>query len=811
MENTSNEKVKSVDYGFPSHLIPPKKKDEKWHLQYIKAFHKEYTTGSGRILRWANNDYAEWRAYAEGRQPSDPYKSLMGIRKRKGKNDPSWLNLDWNILSVMPRMVDVVKNKILNLPYEFIIKATDQTSVTEERQRRSEIVEYMANRPYLASVTTNLPIEPATPFETGEPQPENMKEIDLYMNMFPKNRYAMEMYDQIDMAMNLSDEKQIFEEVVDDGIKVGIGGTKTWIDNIGVIRIRRIVPERTIVNACTKNDFSDMIRIGEYVDITISQLRQRVPRGTFTEQQYADMASKCSGKQYLTSNMASFFEMNNRYAWDHEKVTILECEWFSADDSAYVIDKDENGRMKIITKDDPYWLSKKGITDEKYAEFNKKEGRERELIRDSVNNVYKGTWIVGTEYVFDWGLQSNMIRAVSSLADCESGFTLYTLNFDSKMRTVMPVLDDIQKNWLLYQHYTASAKPPGVAIERRAVAAVTIGSGKNAVQLTPEDILKMYSETGSYIFSGTDAQGKPYPFDPIKELKGGVSEQAAKCYDNILRNIDLVRSLIGLNEFTDSSSPDPRANKDIVAGAEQGTNNALGTLIHFYVSIRERTAKKVCMLVPDAEAMGYNRSKAEALGDDTHNFFKGNMDVNFKDFSLKIELGITTEMRARLSLYVQASLKSNGGLLLPEDAWLIENETNINRAYMILAQKRRQREAEEFEKQKALIKQQTDGQTESAMATEQMRQQTMKIELDMFAAKTKIETDAKLAIEREKGFIMMMNTKLEIGGELSLQEAALYSSLIEKHMTVMGDLKKAQMGLDAAKEKAKNTKSKAAA
>lgn len=806
MMTTSEKQQGATDFGFPSHMIPMLKKDKKWHLQYIKAFHKEYTTGTGKILRWASEDYAMWRLYAAGKQPIDQYKELMGVRKRKGKRDPSWLNLDWSILSVMPRIKAVVKNKILSQPYEIMIKAVDQVSVTAERRRRAEIIDYMANKPFYDEATQNMSVERVSPFEPGEPVPENSREVDMYLEMFPKNRMAMEMLDQIDMAMMLSDWKQIKEDLVDNAFDVGIAGTKVYIDNRGVIRIRSVVPERLITNACQKKDFSDLIRIGEYIDMTVSELRQRVPRGTFTEKEYAQMATRSSGKSYIADAAANiYFADNNRYPWDHERITVLDAEWFSADDTATVIERDATGRLKIIKKDDPYWLAKQGYTDAQYLDYQRSQGSERELIRDSVNNVYRCCWIVGTEFIFDYGLQNNMLRAISSINDCELGYSLYTLNFGSPMEGAMPICNDIQKNWLQYQHYTAMAKPPGIAIERRAVTQVTIGSGKTAITLTPEDILKQYSETGSYIYVGTDPQGKPYPFDPIKELKGGVSEQAVQCLDNIIRNIDLLRGVIGLNEFTDASSPDPRANKDIVGEAVQNTNNALGTLVHAYTSIYERTAKKVCLAVPDAEAMGYNPGKIEALGDASHEYLKMNMDRNFTDFSLKVDLGITQEMRVRLSAHVTQSLKNaaNPSGLTAEDAFIIENETNIYRAYMILAQKRRQREQEEFQRQRALMQEQAQGNTQTALMVEQAKQQTIAMQLQAAERQAMISAQAQMAVEERKAFLQAMIIKMQKGEDLKETEAQLYASLVETQLKNAKDVTVAQINASAQLQVAK--------
>lgn len=807
MTTNAEKRSPAPDYGFPSHMIPMEKKDKKWCLQNIKAFHKEFTTGTGRILRYAGEDYARWRAYANGRQPIDQYKELMGVRKRKGKRDPSWLNINWKILSVMPRIKAVIKNKILSEPYEILIKAIDQVSVTQERQRRAEIVEYMANKPFYQQATQNLPFEAASPFEPGEPAPENTQEVDLYLQMFPKNRMALEMLDQIDLAMYLSDWKQIREDLVENGFEVGIAGTRVYIDNRGVIRLRSVVPERLVTNACIKKDFSDLIRIGEYIDMTISELRQRVPRGTFSEKDYAQMASKASGKTYMADqNALTYLSEHNRMPYDHERITVLDAEWFSADDTATTIEKDPiTGKVGVVKKDDPYWLQNKGITDKQYMEYEKSQGREKELVRDSVNNIYHGCWIVGTEFIFDFGLQNNMIRAISSLNDCELGYTLYTMNFSSIMETAEPILDDMQTNWLQYQHLRASAKPPGIAIERRAVTQVTIGSGKSAITLTPEDILKQYAETGSYIYVGTDANGKPYPFDPIKELKGGISEQASKCLEFVMNDIDLLRGIVGLNEFTDASSPDPRANKDILNEAVNNTNNALGTLVHLYSSIYERTAKKICLLVPDAEAMGRNPGKIEALGEQTHDYFMANIDRNFVDFSLKVDLGITKEMRAVLRQHVNASIKTpaNPSGILPEDAFLIENENNIQRAYMLLAQKRRQREEQEFQRQRQLMADQAQGNAQAGIAVEQAKQQTIDMQAKADFMIAQMNAQAQIAVEERKSFLQAMIVKMQGGIDLTAQEAELYAKLVETQMKIAGNIQVAQIGAQAQLQSAK--------
>lgn len=792
MEKTSGFQKGPNNFGFPSHEVPPWKKDKTWHLQYMKAFNKEFTTGSGQVLRWAYQEYAKWRLYARGKQPIDVYKEMLGVKKRHGKKDTSWRNLDWNILSIFPRFKRVIKNRLKKLPREILLSAIDAESIDQQNQRYAAIMEYMVNKEFHTDLAGQVNgYEPKVPFEDGEPTPENSEQIQMYMSMYPKNKYLTYMKDQIDMAFLQSDWKQMEDQILDDLIEVGIAGTDTYIDNIGRIRLRRLTPEQTICNACINNDYSDMIRRGYYDTPTLSELRASVPKGTFTEEDLAKIASKASGRDYSAVGAQTYFQTYNRYPWDHEKVTVLRAEWFSADDVAYVVSMNNAGNVSMSQRDNPDWLNKKGLTDVEYQSFYKSKGEERQIIRDTVNNVYHATWIVDTDYIFDYGRQSNMIRAINSINDCMLSTTMYTLDFDSYMRQCEPILDNIQVNWLQYQHQLAQSKPKGVAIERRAMGMVEVGGQKLSLQ----DILQMYAETGSFIYVGTDQNGRPYPFKPIEELLGGISEAAQGHMNFIIQQIDLLRGILGLNEVVDSSTPDPKTGKKVAEFAVENADNALGDLYHAFINIYEKTAKRVCMLVPDAELMGKSTGKQLALGADAHQYFLDNRNIGLMDFGLKVEASITTELRLRLTEHINASIKTpnNPSGILPEDAFLIENEDNLWRAYQLLAQKRRLREEEEYQREVGKMQEQAKGNTETAVAAEKEKQATMALEVQLYEKKANIDTMGKIAVVREENTWAIMLAKVTAGLELNADEQQIYADLLMQEMKIKGDLKKAEV------------------
>lgn len=756
-------------YGFPRHDISPTKKNKKWHLQYSKAFHREFQQGNGKSLRWAKEQYTEWRQYARGKQSIDQYKTLLGLKKNNGKWNQTWRNIDWSILPIFPRFKTVIKNRLLKLPRYIDIQAIDQTSISLEKQRRCDILNYINNKEFYESTERELGLPSTSPFEPGEHVPENTSEVDIYMKMYPKNKLIMLMRDQLDLTLYNNDWKQIEDQIINDLIEVGVSGTYTWMDVNGAIRINRVIGEHVISNMTTENDFSDIIRVGRYEQITISQLRARVPKGTFTEEDYAAIAQSASKNEYNALVGHKFFEENNRFPYDHELITILTWECLSADSTAYILTNGKN----LQVRENPDWLGDK--TDKQYEQYYKAKGENRKVIRDSYNNLYGCVWIVDTDYVYNYGKKTNQIRSTNSLRDVESNYTMYTLDYDSLMRQCIPILNNIQINWLQYQHHLAKSKPGGLAIEKRALGSVDLGNGQ---KLTSGQVLQMYAETGSYIYVGTDHNGRHYPFEPIRELRGGISDAAKQHLDFIIIQIDILRSILGLNEVTDSSTPDPKIGKAVSEMLQYGTNNALASIYHGFISIYERTLRKISYLVPDSLRISNSNLRNDQTGEQNNEFIKALQDTPFVEFGIKIEIGVTDEMRNRLTQHINASLKSNGGVLLPEDAFIIENEPNIHRAYLLLSQKRRQREQEIMANEMAKMSRQAQGNTETAVMLEREKQNTLMQELEVYKEKIAYETHSKLVQIREKAQWDIIIEKQKQGAALTQKEFEIYQKLL---------------------------------
>lgn len=785
--------------GFPSHLVPPQQKNRSWCLQYSKSFDQEFTNGHGNILRYCMNDYTKYRQYSKGKQSIDAVKPMLSYPKHKGKNTMSWRNLDWNILPIIPTLVQQVINKVLAIQKDILITAVDPQSQNEQRYRRDQILTYMTNQNLIQQVQKEFGVMVENPIMEGMPMPANQQEVEMLMQMYPKDRYIMELYDQIEQTFNINNWKQIWFDVVTDLMETGVGGTRCDLDMSGAIVVRRVMPERIITNPIQQADFSDMTRIGEYIDMTISELRASVPRGTFTEEEYAKMASLTSGRPYTYGNqLQQYYNDYYRYPYDHEKILILDSEWFSTDNYAYVYAQSNVGNW-TLTRKQPDWLDRVevidqsgkkivGVSDDQYVEFYKQRGETRHVLREGIENLYGGKWIVGTDYVYDWGIKSNIMRSAKRLGACRSNYNLYTF-FDSYMRRAETVADNIQLNWLQYQHHIAQSKPGGLKINKTALTSLSVG-GQGGVVLNELDMLRMYTESGSYIYKNTDAAGRPLPYDPIQEMQGGISPAAQEHLNFIIQDIDFLRQILGLNQATDGSTPNPKLGKAIAEMLEQNTNTALGQVYHAYSKLFEETVRSIALLVPDA-AMVKTDAKDEALGASSDQYFRANNDVTYREMGIKIEDGPTSEVRAQLRKYIELDVQQ--GVLSSDDAFMIEQEKNLMRAYWLLRMKKRENQERQQQMQQQNYQMEQEKNINSAIAAEQAKAQIQSGLIQQEMEKEAFTHQLKMEMEQAKMIGAMLQSKFEKGVELTMHEQALMERYAEAMLNSKTQIQVAKM------------------
>jgi len=793
---------KDAKRGFPSHFVKPDiKQKAQWCMEYVRAMHWEYRGGTGPALfRNVANKYKEWRDYARGQQEIDQYKEMLGPKKKRnrGKQDTSWKNLDWSVLPIAPKFVQILQGMILAEPRIVKVRAIDSESLESERLYENNMSEWVTNRDWIQKLQQTHPsMQMDSPVDQDDPEPQNLGEVPLYKDLFYKDRAAMELKDTLDVAFEVNNMEHLRKEIVEDIIEVGVGGTRTLIDSNGFFKIRRVVPERIIINQCKFQDFRDKVRIGEYIEMTISELKQ-LAGNQFTEKEYKEMANmggknKTFGQGAFTTD---YYEETYTYPYDHEKITILDAEWFSDDERTTKISKDRfgNPQRERVSRD----FLPKGVSDDMYKEEHKGE---RYIVRRKIKNRYRAMWVVDTDFIFNFGLATDMARQAGSLADTELSYQLYTTNFDSIMRRIIPALDQIQINWLQFQNHVARSRPAGLSIEMSALENLSMGKGKE--RMTPKEALRLYFDTGILVWRMKQWSGASAQWRPVDELNNGLNDAAAQHFQNIIGLIDILRNILGLNQVQDASTPNPDIGKFVTETASQATAHALTYIYHAEKEIYERTAKAGALLLPDIIKRGKSKGLIEALGTKTFNFFQTNMDLTHYEFSLKIETGPTQDQQVRMAQYIQASLEKQE--ISTETAVMLENEQNPYKQVALLRHHKRLRREEAQADQQAVAKMEEEKNINSANAAAEAEMEKNKDAhvLDMEKIEKEGEVQMMVDTNKQQGEIIL--AKINNGADLTETEKEIAGRITETRIKIKSQEKIAQIGAQAQVKAAKET------
>lgn len=215
-----------------------------------------------------------------------------------------------------------------------------------------------------------------------------------------------------------------------------------------------------------------------------------------------------------------------------------------------------------------------------------------------------------------------------------------------------------------------------------------------------------------------------------------------------------LRDISGLNELTDGSTPDAKTLVPIAAAAQEATNNALSGVIYGRKYILESLAKGVLQRLQIAVATtGKYEGYYNALGSNSVKFFQVSDRICLHYYGIKLEERTTDEMKQYMVQYMQKDIEQ--GFLSTADVYMIMTMYNTKQAfqylnYIVKKNKEKQR-------QEAIQMQQSNAQvqTESALAIEKAKQETLKLQSMLKIQEINIakEWDFKIKLAHTQGTI----------------------------------------------------------
>jgi len=690
----------NTDSSFPNQVVSDEvKASYDYGLQVSRAIEQEwFNQGRGNGNRYLNNwnSFHSLRLYARGEQSIQKYKDELSIN-----GDLSYLNLDWKPIPVISKFVDIVVNGMSNKSYDINAFAQDPFSVKSRTDYAAAVEKDMNTKKALLNIKQNLGMDFST---TGdlESLPENREELDIHLQMTPKQNVEIAEEEVINNVLAFNKYEQTKKRVAHDLTTIGIGAVKTSFNKAEGIVTDYVDPANMIYSYTEDPNFEDIYYVGEVKSISLAELKKQFP--TLSPSELEKIQDMPGNSQYVT----------NWGNYDANTIQVLYFEYKTYSDQVFKIKKTDQGLEKTLEKPDT---------------FNPPANDNFERISRTIEVLYSGAKVLGTNIMLDWKLAENMTRPTADTTKvmmnyCISAPRMYKGRIESIVSKITSFADMIQITHLKLQQVMSRIVPDGVFLDMDGLAEVDLGNGTT---YNPAEALNMYFQTGSVVGRSLTQDGELNRGKvPVQELSSSSGQAKIQSLIGTYQYyLQMIRDVTGLNEARDGSTP----NKDSLVGLQKmaanasniATKHVLDSLLYLTVRTCENISLKVADVIENPLT---ENALTNAISTFNTKTLEELMNLQLHDFGIYLELEPEEEEKALLEQNIQVALQTQAIAL--SDAIDIRQIKNIKLANQFLKLRQKQKIKREQEQQQANIQAQAQANAEAsekaAMAEVQKQQ-----------------------------------------------------------------------------------------
>ena len=681
----------NTNSAFPSQVVSDAEKaSREYGTQVGQAIEYEWfgqgrTNGNRYLTSW--NQFHQLRLYARGEQSIQKYKDELSIN-----GDLSYLNLDWKPVPILSKFVDIVVNGISGKSYDIKAYAQDPSSIKKRTDYASMLYEDMVAKEYLDSLKQTLGINL---YQTPDASivPETKDDLELHMQLSYKQSIEIAEEEAISSVLAQNKYDLTRKRLNMDLTVLGIACAKTGFNTAEGITVDYVDPAYVVYSYTEDPNFDDVYYIGEVKSITIPELKKEFPN--ISKEELERIQKMPGNNQYVTG-------WGN---YDENTVQVLYFDYKTYHNQVFKIKETPQGLIKALEKPDS---------------FNPPESDNFERVSRSIEVLYNGAKVLGSNEMIKWELAENMSRPTADTTKVEMNYALcaprmYKGRIESLVSKCIGFADMIQLTHLKLQQVLSRMVPDGVYLDMDGLAEVDLGNGTN---YNPAEALNMYFQTGSIVGRSLTQDGDMNPGKvPIQELNSSSGQaKIAALIQTYQYYLQMIRDVTGLNEARDGTAMDKNSLVGLQKMAANASNVATRHINQSGLYITLKLAENVALKIADALEFPLTRS---ALQNSISTYNIKTLDeiinLNLHDFGIFLELEPDDEEQAQLEANIQVALQQ-GGIDL-EDAIDLRQIKNLKLANQMLKVKRKAKAKQDQENQQANIKAQGDSQAETAEKT----------------------------------------------------------------------------------------------
>ena len=722
--------------AFPEQVVPMEEKMSwKYGKQVADAIQSEWfaqgRTNGNRYLTSFNN-FHNRRLYARGEQSVQKYKDELSIN-----GDLSYLNLDWKPIPILSKFVDILTNGISAKDYEIKAYAQDPESMKKRTNYAEGLAKDMFAREIQEKVRASTGVDISNTKIAPDDLPKTIEEMELHLQLSYKQSVEIAEEEAISQVLAQNKFELLKRRINLDLVTLGIAAAKTNYNPSNGITLDYVDPAYMIYSYTEDPNFDDVYYVGEVKAMTIPEVKKQFPN--ISNEELAKLQKYNSNNNYIYGYGA----------YDENTVQVLFFEYKSYMDQVFKLKQTDTGLEKILEKPDT---------------FNPPPSDSFSRVSRSIEVLFEGAKVLGTDVLLKWELSENMTRPFADTTKVEMNYAIcaprmYKGRIESLVTKTMGFADMIQLTHLKLQQVLSRMVPDGVFLDMDGLAEVDLGNGTN---YNPAEALNMYFQTGSVVGRSLTQDGEMNRGKvPVQELASSAGQAKISALISTYNYyLQMIRDVTGLNEARDGSLPD----RDTLVGlqkiAAQQSNIATKHVNNasLYLSLRlcENISKKLADVLDNPLTRQSLMQSISVYNTATLDEMK---NLSLHDFGIFLELEPDEEAKAQLEQNIQVALQA-GGIEL-EDAIDLRQIKNLKLANQMLKQRRRLKQERDQKVQQANMQAQ-------AAANAQLAEKTAMAEVQ----KQQVLTEQKVNVEQAKSQfeIQRMQTEAEIKRMLMAEE-----------------------------------------
>ena len=719
---------------FPDDFINPELKDKNWHTQYVQAayyamFNNAYY--SQRYNQWQLNEL-----YAQGKQPIDRY-----VKALCDNQEENYMNINWRQVSILPKVRDIVIGYLTKVDYGIDAAAINPDAIQRkeemkwqawaEKEMFQKTMQVMAEQEL-----TQMAIEPNIDVNSV-PNDINEYELLTKISLKLKEEIQAELGSEAVLEENEWDvvKRIILEQFFDNGLAVVEKRVNRYTGNIEV----KSYPMSQVVLPTYTGKTGEKVWIGGVCEpISVHELYKEAG-DQFTADEYKEIAKRYDN----TLGNPQFDQYNALYgnnisSWRGFNVYRVRIYWYSTDVQKYV----------KVTKNNVDTYYKAGY--ERAKEREEKKTKDGKTIIIEAGDFYKQTvreasWILGTNYVYNWGDVQSYSRDQINKRECMLPISVYKVSEQSRVERSIPFVDGLSLSWYKLQDRKSRAIPSGITVDLSAIEKMVVDNK----QMSVKQILNLAIQTGLFLYRSEDSQIPEGSGKPIEARESSWGIEAQQYVSDMDWNIQMINKVVGVNEFMDATTPPASSAATVAKIAAESALNGLSDIVDGMIYLTEKTVIDIAGKLQRASAFGLTKLYSQKIG----KWIDFESEFSLTQLGIKVYRKPMQQEKDFLINYLVEMSKEPSSPLDTDDFFklknIIESTTSMKYAeeyVSLIVGKRRKQKAEEAQQNGiAQAKAQAEAQQELLAKQSEIAQQEFERQKELIS----FEIDQKIRLYKE--------------------------------------------------------------